>query len=188
MAAKLDLTKKHAAEYVTPRMPTLVKVAPAQYLAIYGKGKPGGPEFEAAVGALFNVAFTIKMAAKYAGKDYAVCKLEGLWPSWETWTLLIRTPDFITAQHRTAALATLAKRKKGPLVAKVELVTITEGLCVQMLHVGPYSEEPKTVAQMHEFARSKGLTLHGEHHEIYLADPRRVKPEKLRTILRQPVR
>ena len=188
MPAKLDLSKKHAAEYVTPKIPTLVTVGPALYLAISRTGKPGGPEFQEAIGALYNVAFTIKMARKFAGKDYAISKLEGLWPTWESWTLIIRTPDFITARDRAAALATLAKRKKGPLVEQVKLEKLKEGLCVQMLHVGPYSDEPATVAAMHDFAKSRGLKLHGLHHEIYLSDPRRVKAEKLKTILRQPVR
>jgi hypothetical protein len=196
--AKLDLYKKHKAEYAASRKPMLVTIGPASYLSIIGQGKPGGPEFTARVGALYNVAFTIKMAKKFAGFDYAVCKLEGLW--WETkgkggsgqaewsWKLLIRVPEAIEATDRAAALATLAKKNKGPLVNEVRLETITEGLCVQALHVGPYAQEPETIARMKAHAEENGLAFHGQHHEIYLSDPRRVAPEKLRTILRQPVK
>jgi hypothetical protein len=191
--AKLDLYAEHRDEYVAPREPALVDIGPARYLAITGHGKPGGAEFTAAVGALYTVSFTVKMASKAAGSDYAVSKLEGLW--WKegssvewTWQLLIRVPEFITGKHVTEAVAKLLERNKDETVSQVKLQTLDEGKCVQMLHVGPYTAEQPTLAKMRAFAKQQGLAFNGRHHEIYLSDPRRVESEKLRTILRQPVR
>jgi hypothetical protein len=190
--AKLDLYAEHRDEYVAPREPALVDVGPARYLAITGHGRPGGSEFTAAVGALYNVSFTIKMASKAAGSDYAVSKLEGLW--WKegssvewTWQLLIRIPEFITKKHLAGAVARLLERKKDEMVSHVTLETLDEGKCVQVLHVGPYTAEQSTIARMRAFAKQQGLSFKGRHHEIYLSDPRRIEAEKLRTILRQPV-
>lgn len=197
MTAKLDLYKFHKTEYVAPRKPVLVKTKPAQYLAIKGQGAPGGDRFVACIGALYGAAFTIKMTHKFAGKrDYTVCKLEAQWDfdgeparipkdEWK-WKLLIRTPDFISPKELKGAVATLLKRGKAREVEEVRLETIKEGLCVQMLHVGPYDKEKESVDLMLTFAQAKGLKLSGPHHEIYLSDPRRVPPERLKTILRQP--
>ena len=190
--AKLDLYLEHRDEYVSPREPALVDVGPARYLAITGRGKPGGAEFANAVGALYTVSFTVKMASKAAGSDYAVSKLEGIW--WKegasvdwTWQLLIRVPEFITKTHLADAVARLMEREKDEMVARVTLETLDEGKCVQVLHIGPYTAEQPTIAKMRAFAKQQGLAFRGRHHEIYLSDPRRVEEEKLRTILRQPV-
>jgi hypothetical protein len=190
--SKLDLYAEHRDEYIAPREPTLIDVGPARYLAITGKGKPGGEAFAEAVGALYTVSFTIKMASKAAGSDYAVSKLEGLW--WKegasvgwSWQLLIRVPEFITKKHLAAAVAKLLERDKGEVVSRVTLETLDEGKCVQVLHVGPYAAEEPTLAKMRKFAADRRLSFTGRHHEIYLSDPRRVEDEKLRTILRQPV-
>jgi hypothetical protein len=197
MSAKLDLYKLHKSEYVTPKAPALVCTKPAQYLAISGQGAPGGERFTACIGALYGAAFTIKMKRKFAGKqDYAVCKLEGQWffdgdpatlpkNQWK-WKLMIRTPDFISQADLKTAVVTLLERGKSPEVKEVTLETIDEGNCIQMLHVGPYEKENETVALMRSFAETKGLKLSGPHHEIYLSDPRRVPPERLKTILRVP--
>jgi hypothetical protein len=189
---KLDLYAEHRDEYVAPREPTLVDVGPARYLAITGRGKPGGIEFANAVGALYNVSFTIKMASKAAGSDYAVSKLEGLW--WKegtsvewTWQLLIRVPEFITKKHLAEAVKKLLERGKDEAISRVTLETLDEGKCVQVLHVGPYTAEKPTIARMRALATQHGLSFTGRHHEIYLSDPRRVEETKLRTILRQPV-
>jgi hypothetical protein len=198
---KLDLYKEHKAEYVAAKAPVLVKVSPAKYLAVDGRGEPGGEAFTAGVGALYGSALTIKMARKFAGKgDYKVCGLEGLWwtdrkvlspadlparQEWQ-WKLLIRVPEFIRSADLKSALAALEKKGKSPQAA-VRLETIREGLCVQMLHVGAYGDEPKTIAAMHALVRENGLAFKGPHHEIYLSDPRRVAPERLKTILRHPV-
>jgi hypothetical protein len=197
MTTKLDLCKLHKAEYAAPRKPALIPTKPAWYLVIAGQGAPGGDRFTACIGALYGAAFTIKMTRKFAGQqDYAVGKLEGLWffdgdpggipkDQWR-WKLLIRTPDFISEKDLGAAVATLLKRGKSREVEEVKLETISEGFCVQMLHVGPYEKEGDTVAQMAAFADTAGLKLFGPHHEIYLSDPRRVPPERLKTILRVP--
>jgi len=197
MPEKIDLYKLHKNEYVTPRKPALIHTKPAQYLAIDGHGAPGGDRFVACIGGLYGVAFTVKMTRKFAGRqDYAVCKLECqyLQPNfcdlprekWQ-WRLMIRTPDFIAESDREKAVAALLNKGKPPEVAEVKLVTLTEGDCVQMLHVGPYDREGESLALMREFAVSKGLSLGGLFHEIYLSDPRRVPAARLKTILRAPV-
>jgi hypothetical protein len=198
---KIDLYRLNKNDYAAPKKPVLVDIAPATYLAISGQGAPGGDLFTASIGALYGMAFTIKMTRKFAGQqDYAVCKLEGRWWSdskpcftqlprekWQ-WQLCIRTPEFITRDDLASAIAVLLKRGKGAEVKRVTLETLDEGKCVQMLHVGPYDEEGRTVALMQAFAEKQGLELHGRHHEIYLSDPRRVEPAKLKTILRHPVK
>lgn len=199
-APKLDLFKSCKQDYATPRKPAIFKTQPAQYLTIQGQGKPGGAEFQDCIGALYGAAFTIKMTRKFAGKrDYAVCKLEGQWwaggtndfgkvpqEKWQ-WKLMIRTPDFIGSDDLESAVAVLLKRGKGQEIKRVALERIDEGTCVQMLHVGPYERECETIDQMRQFAESKNFRFVGRHHEIYLSDPRRVPPERLKTILREPV-
>jgi hypothetical protein len=196
----IDLYKQHKAEYAAASKPALVTIGKAQYLAIEGQGAPGTEVFTASIGALYGAAFTMKMTRKFAGRqDYAVCKLEGQWwcdnpekfastpkDEWR-WKLLIRTPEFVTQKELKGAVAVLLKRGKGNEVERVRLETLSEGKCVQMLHVGPYQKEAETIAAMKAFAESKGLAFRGRHHEIYLSDPRRVAPEKLKTILRMPV-
>jgi hypothetical protein len=198
-AAKLDLGKVHKADYIAPRHPVLLQIKPAQYLAIDGQGAPGGAEFTARIGALYAIAFTVKMTRKFAGlQDYVIGKLETQWffegnpadipkEQWR-WKMLIRTPDFIQPADLTDAVTTLLKRKKPAEVKEVRLECIDEGRCVQMLHVGPYECEGETIAKMKTFAAGKGFQLASPHHEIYLSDPRRVPPDRLKTILREPVR
>ena len=201
-AAKLDLYKLHKAEYVTPKKPVLIDAKPARYLTIEGSGEPGGDVFQVRIGALYAAAYTIKMASKQAGRDYTVCKLEADWwtpgaqpcafdkvpKSRWCWKFLIRTPDFIGKSELSAAVKTLLAKGKDPEVGDVRLETVGEGPCVQMLHVGPYDQEQESLAAMRAFAEAGGLSPSGPHREIYLSDPRRVASEKLRTILRQPVR
>lgn len=197
--AKLDLYKKHRAEYVMPKQPVFVVVGPARYLAITGHGAPGGEHFREHVSALYTVAYTVKMAEKYSDHDYKVCHLEGQWwaqdetdfrthapREWE-WRLLIRVPVFITQQHLDAAIASVIAKGKAALAREVKLEELTEGRCVQILHTGPYAEEQADVKKMHDLAESQGLHLRGPHHEIYLSDPNRVPKNRLRTILRYPV-
>ncbi len=197
---KLDLYKLHKHEYVSPKKPVLVELKPATYLAISGKGKPGGDLFTASIGALYGMAFTIKMTRKFADQqDYAVGKLEGQWWSDTTpdlsrvrpeewcWKLMIRTPDFVSHAELEKAVTVLLKRGKPGDVKRVRLESLDEGQCVQMLHVGPYERECDSIALMKSFAGNRGLRFHGHHHEIYLSDPRRVPPERLKTILREPV-
>jgi len=200
-ARKVDLHRLHASEYIAPRTPHLVETKPARYLTITGAGDPDGPAFAENVGALYAMAYTVKMSRKKAGRDFKVAALEGLWwgvggaqwmieqlrTQWR-WKLLIRLPDFVAARDVAAAKRDLLARGKGNAIARVKLETLHEGRSVQMLHVGPYMNEGPTMDAMLAFARAKGLKFTGRHHEIYLSDPRRVKPAKLRTILRRPVR
>ena len=197
--AKLDLYQRYRSEYVMPKQPVFVVVGPAKYLAIGGRGAPGGENFHAHVSALYSVAYTLKMAEKFAGHDYKVCHLEGQWwasggadfrtqqpKEWE-WKLLIRVPEFITEAELGAAIKSVMAKGKAPLANLVTLEQLTEGRCVQMLHTGPYAEEKASVDKMQAVAQENGLHLRGPHHEIYLSDPNRVPPERLRTILRYPV-
>jgi antitoxin component of MazEF toxin-antitoxin module len=198
-AAKLDLYKLHKAEYVAKRQPALVQTHPARYLAIAGAGRPGDATFTAQIGALYAIAFTVKMRRKFAGlQDYAIGKLEAQWlddPAtfasrdvpWR-WRLLIRSPDFLKPADLATAATALLDKGKPATVKEVALTTLDEGACVQMVHVGPYDHEPESIALMQAFAADKGLAFAGPHHEIYLSDPRRVPPERLKTILRMPVK
>ncbi|WP_216207637.1 GyrI-like domain-containing protein [Amycolatopsis aidingensis] len=179
----------------------LVEVPPQQFLAIDGAGDPNtSPDYAQAVAALYAVAYTVKFAGKRAGRDFVVGPLEGLWwapdptvfitrakESWH-WRMLINQPDWVTAdQVREAVDAALAK-KKQPAIAHVRLEVLREGTCAQVLHIGSYDEEAPLLATLHEeYVPGNGLTLTGLHHEVYLGDPRRTDPAKLRTVLRQPV-
>jgi hypothetical protein len=200
--SKIDLCKLHKNEYATPKSPVLVTVGEATYLTICGRGEPGGPEFTDRIGALYGVAYTVKMTRKFSGlQDYVVCKLEGQWwvdgkcqdfarmprEQWN-WRLMIRTPEIVTRAELQQAAVTLIEKGKAPSARQVKLESLTEGLCVQMLHVGPYDREGETVALMKSFSDESGLEFHGRHHEIYLSDPRRIAPERLKTILRIPAR
>lgn len=200
-ATKVDIYRQFRSEYITPRNPSLVDIKPARYLTIIGRGEPGGAAFEAAIGALYNVAFTVKMARKFAGQDYTVCKLEGLWwgdvstqcfadqprETWN-WKLMIRVPNFVGESEMKAAIEKLLAKGKPREIGEVKLEPFDEGTCLQVLHVGPYDQESATMVRLHAFAEQNGLEFHGLHHEIYLSDPRRVAPAKLRTILRIPVK
>ncbi len=202
MDNKIDLWKLHKDEYATPKSPALVTVREGIYLAISGRGEPGGPEFTDKVGALYAVAYTVKMTRKFAGlQDYVICKLESQWwldgpdqdfarvprDQWN-WRLMIRTPEIVTQAELRQAVSALTEKGKAPSANQVKLESFAEGLCVQMLHIGPYDRECDTIARMRTLADAQGLEFHGRHHEIYLSDPRRVAPEKLKTILRIPVR
>ncbi len=158
-------------------------------------------EFQEAVGALYGISYTLKFLSKVRKDnpiDYTVMALEGLWwtvsgefdlnrPGDWQWTLMIMQPEHITEEMFQEALGQLKKKRDSPTMSKLRLERFHEGLCIQTLHIGPYATEPTTVEKMKAFAQQHGYRYHGKHHEIYLGDPRRVSPEKLCTILRQPV-
>lgn len=196
-AGPIDLFRLHAKEYTAPSVPTLVRMPPAKYLAARGMGAPGSLEFQARLHQLYSVAFTLKFQQKATGHDFRGMPLEGLYempPPGAArharvpvgWTLLIRVPDSTRATHLKPAFRALAARGKPVAADAVRLVTLREGQAVQLLHVGPWNGEAPSVERMESFARDHALTLAGPHHEIYLSDPRRVKGERLRTILRYP--
>lgn len=177
---------------------SLVDVPELRYLAIDGHGDPNtSPAYAAAVEALYTVAYTVKFASQ---RDHTVGPLEGLWyaddpavfttrakESWN-WTMLLHQPDWITDELVDHARTTALAKKKLPAIAEVRPLTLHEGRCAQVLHTGPYDDEGPILATLHEeFLPANGLRESGHHHEIYLNDPRRTEPAKLRTVLRQPV-
>ncbi|MET9021448.1 GyrI-like domain-containing protein [Actinopolymorpha sp. NPDC004070] len=201
---KLDL-KKDLDPYQAKRGRfRLVNVPDMQYLMIDGHGDPNtSPAYADSVNALCPVAYKLKFASKRdLGRDYVVMPLEGLWwaedmdsftasrdkARWD-WTLMIMTPDWIDQQVFDDAVEQAGARDRPARLGDVRLETLSEGRCVQTLHVGSYDDEADVLARMHhEFIPAQSLRMVGKHHEIYLSDPRKTAPEKLRTILRQPVR
>lgn len=199
---KIDLFKQlRKTEYEQPKTPTLIEVGEGCYLSIDGSGEPGGDEFTAKVGALYAVAYTIKMSRKFDGRqDYVIGKLEGLWWSdrgadlkqipkaeWR-WKLMIRTPDVVSQEELAETAKILIDKGKDREINHVKREIMREGPCVQMLHIGPFEKEWESISQMLDFARQQGFESYGRHHEIYISDPRRVPPERLKTILRMSVR
>ncbi|AVX03728.1 hypothetical protein MXMO3_01197 [Maritalea myrionectae] len=187
-----------------------IDVPPMNYLMIDGEGGPVGESYAPSIGALYSMSYGLKFLSKTElEKDYVVGPLQGLWwaedmntfiarqkDQW-LWTMMIRQPEWLTKDHveqvRTSAIAKNAGKKEPPtseeLLRKVRLETYHEGDCVQVLHVGSYDDEGPILHKMHhEFIPENGLKMHMKHHEIYLNDPRRVAPEKLKTVLRQPVK
>lgn len=198
---QLNLFEEHKDEYVQPKDPELVEVGPAHYLVIEGASAPEGAAFQKGIGALYAVAFTMKAARAKGGLNYAISPAEGQWwvedkefesfldaprEQWH-WKLLMRVPDSITKAHLDEAIAACEGRNESPPHEEVKLKTIEEGLCVQLFHAGPYAEERPNIERMHAFMTEHGLVANGLHHEIYLNNPQQVPPEKLKTILRQPV-
>ncbi len=196
---KVDLFRLHHPEYVAPRSPRIITVARGQYLAAEGRGPPGDALFRERVAALVAMAWALKTAKRRLGKDFRLMPIEALWwadggelgatpdAGWR-WKLLLRVPNFVRRRDLAAAAAALAARGRGAGTGEVALEQLKEGRCVQALHVGPFLREAETIEHMIRTARAHGLALHGRHHEIYLSDPRRASPERLRTILRHPVR
>jgi hypothetical protein len=180
----------------------VVDVPPLQYLMVDGHGDPNtSREYAEALAAIYPVAYTVKFAIKrQLGRDYVVMPLEALWwaehmaaftsardKSRWSWTAMIMVPDWITGDLVDAAVAAVAARDRPAGLDLVRLETLREGRCVQTLHVGPYDDEGPVLAAMHdEFIPAAGLRLAGRHHEIYLSDPRRTAPERLKTVIRQP--
>lgn len=199
---KLDLKKARKALFTAPlnRFESVV-VPPVRYLMADGHGDPNEvPAYRQAVESLYATAYTIKFACKSEGQDFVVPPLEGLWSAddpasfaarrkgeWD-WTMMIMMPDHVDETLFLAAKAK-AQARLGALTDSLRLETLDEGLCLQALHIGSYDDEAPLLARLHdEIMPASGYTFAGPHHEIYLSDPRKVPPEKLKTILRQPVR
>lgn len=197
---KLDLKKTFKAYYTAKSNPEIYEFGKINYLSITGRGEPGGVEFQAANEVLFPMAYGIKKICKLKSMDFGVPALEGLWwtdnnsPANETprsqwnWKLLIRMPDFATIEMHNEALKDVLKKKKKPLVNEVHFETIDEGKVVQILHIGAYSNEQPTIDTLYGFITENGFSLQGLHHEIYLSDPRKTKPDDLKTIIRQGIK
>lgn len=205
-----DFKKEYKEFYLPKNKPEIVNVPAANFIAVRGKGNPNQPdgEYQKALGILYAVAYTLKMSYKTEHKisgffEYVVPPLEGFW--WQDgisgidysrkdtfqWISVIRLPDFITKEEVAWAVET-ATEKKNMDCSKVEFLRIEEGICVQMMHMGAYDDEPATVDTMHRFMEEQGYTLditnQRMHHEIYLSDARKVVPEKLKTVIRHPIR
>lgn len=203
MAEKIDFKKTIDSYRAIRGAFRLLEVPPLQYLMIDGSGDPNTvPEYAEAVRALYPLAYALKFLSKrQLGKDYTVMPLEGLWwaddmesftsardKSRWSWTMMIMVPDWISQDVFAEVLKSVTAKNPAASLAKVRLETLAEGSAVQTLHIGPYDDEGPVLAKMHrEFIPEQRLTLTGKHHEIYLSDPRRTAPEKLRTLLRQPV-
>lgn len=179
----------------------LVDVPDQQFIGIDGTGNPNTSEaYARAVEALYSVAYVLKFASKREGRDFVVGPLEGLWYSddpsvftvgakdlW-SWTMLISQPGWVSAGMVKEAVETALAKKKLPAIGDVRRVELSEGRCAQVLHIGSYDDEAPTLARLHaDVIPGHGLRESGEHHEIYLGDPRKTPPARLKTILRQPV-
>jgi len=198
---KMDFKKIYSNLYNPPRQPELVDVPEMSFLMMDGTGDPNTSSiFQESLQILYKIAFTIKFALKKSGgPEYIVPPLEGLW--WFDdpgdfhlqnkdklcWTSMIMQPEAVTEAVFRQALAEAGKKKVLPALDKVRMERLQEGLSAQVLHLGPYSAMISTIEQLHTFIRAKGMFFRGKHHEIYLGDPRRTAPEKLRTVIRQPV-
>ncbi|MFP3986041.1 GyrI-like domain-containing protein [Streptomyces sp. E11-3] len=204
MTNKIDFKKNLDAYQAKRDQIRIVDVPDMQYLMIDGHGDPNtSPAYTEAVKALYPVAYKLKFASKRdLGRDYIVMPLEGLWwaedmdsftvsrdkSRWD-WTLMMMTPGWIDQQMFDTAVEQAGTKGHPARLGDIRLESLSEGVCVQTLHVGSFDDEADTLARMHhEFIPDNGLHMAGKHHEIYLSDPRKVAPEKLRTILRQPVR
>jgi hypothetical protein len=200
---KTDFKTERKDLYLTPATEFVVVDVPEfSYLMVDGEGDPNtATSYADAVAALYSLSYAAKFASKkQLDRDYVVGPLEGLWDSdrmesfidrskdeWR-WTMMIRQPEWLTPEVLAAARETAAK-KDLPALAKVRSAVLHEGLSAQIMHLGPYDQEGPSLARLHdEFLPENGLTENGLHHEIYLGDPRRTAPEKLKTVLRQPVR
>jgi len=205
-----DFKKEYGEFYMPKSRPGIVTVPCMNYIAIRGQGDPNleDGEYKQSIGLLYGIAFTIKMSKMGDRRiegyfDFVVPPLEGFW--WQDgaagidyahkenyqWISVIRLPDFVTRDDFEWAVGEAARKKKMDF-SKAEFLTYDEGLCVQCMHVGPYDDEPATVSMMHAYMERQGyvLDLSGErrHHEIYLSDARKVAPEKLKTVIRHPIR
>lgn len=202
----VDFKKEQKELYLPKTTPSIVDVPAMKFLAVEGSGDPNtSRSYAEALEILYGLSYSIKMNNK-AILEYVVAPLEGFWETSDEfrggapvpdkskfiWTAIIRQPDFVTNEIVDVAKRALTKKKPNLEVSRANLTVLTEGLCVQALHIGPYDSEPATVAQLETFAHEEGYAIDinsvRRHHEIYLSDPRRVAPEKLKTVVRHPVR
>jgi len=205
-----DYKKEYKEFYLPPQKPGIVEVPEMNFIAVRGTGDPNEPdgEYKKAVGLLYGIAFTVKMSYKGSHKmegyfPYVVPPLEGLWQQSGAkqidyahkenfeWISMIRLPDFVTKEEFDWAVNEATEKKQSDF-SKVQFFPYKEGLCVQCMHIGIYDDEPETIQKMNSFIQQNGYVDDFSemrlHHEIYLSDPRRTAPEKLRTVIRHPIR
>ena len=208
---KFDFKKEYKDLYIPKTEPSIVTVPEMKFIAVRGSGDPNtSPEYKQAMEILYGLSFTIKMSKMNGSQpdgyfEYVVPPLEGFWSvddgifdglnitekSKFHWISVIRQPDFVTESVFEQARAEAEKKKKTD-ISKAEFITVSEGLCVQSMHIGSYDSEPSTILKMREFAEKNGysedLSDTRLHHEIYLSDPRRCDPERLKTVIRHPIK
>lgn len=205
-----DYKKEYKEFYMPKNKPGIVEVPTMNYIAVRGEGDPNAEnsEYKESIGLLYGIAFTIKMSKKGDYRidgyfDFVVPPLEGLWWQEDTddidythkenfkFISMIRLPDFVTREDFDWAIEEATRKKKIDF-SKVKFLTYDEGLCVQCMHIGSYDDEPATIKLMHEYAAAEGyelgITDKRLHHEIYLSDARKVAPEKLKTVIRHPIK
>lgn len=205
-----DFKKEYKEFYLPPKKPTITTIPKMNYIAVYGKGNPNDEngEYKNSIGLLYSIAFTIKMSYKGSHRidgyfEYVIPPLEGFW--WQDgvrsidyvhkenfrFISVIRLPDFVTKADFGWAVQEATNKKKADF-SRVEFLTYDEGVCVQCMHIGSFDEEPVTIKAMHEFAKEQGyeldITDKRLHHEIYLSDPRKCEIDKLKTVIRHPVK
>lgn len=205
-----DYKKEYKEFYMPGGKPQIIEIPPMNYIAVRGEGNPNEENgaYKQAIGILYAIAFTIKMSPKAGYKiegyfDYVVPPLEGFW--WLSggneidyghkegyrWISVIRLPDFVTKRDFEWAVKEVERKKKTDC-SKTEFMTVNEGLCLQVMHIGSYDDEPAIIALMDDFLEKNGydkdITDERRHHEIYLSDPRRVAPERCKTVIRHPIK
>jgi hypothetical protein len=199
---KVDIKKTRGDYFKAPQDEfVLIDVPRFNFVMVDGQGDPNAsPDYEAAVSALYATSYKLKFMSKASGRDYVVPPLQGLWwaddmadfvarrkDRWR-WTMMVMLPDWVTASAFAEAVETF-RAKYGPVPGTLRFEAFEEGRCAQILHIGSYDDEAPTIHRLHHaFLPANGLVENGKHHEIYLGDPRRSAPSKLKTILRQPVR
>jgi hypothetical protein len=205
MEKKLDY-KKDFKEFYLPRKIEIIDIPKMSFFTIDGVGNPNGEEFAQVVGALYSLAYAIKMSPKKGTEpagyfEYTVFPLEGVWDLTDlgktmaeldknqlVYRMMIRQPDFVTPAYAEQIILQVKKSKPNPKLDGVRFETVAEGLCAQMMHLGPYDDEPASFELMEAFCKQNGYKrLERKHREIYLSDPRKVEPQKMRTVLRVKV-
>ena len=197
---KIDLKKLDKPYYSAKRKPQESTFKPHHCVAISGIGAPEGERFQHSIGTLYQVVYTIQRFAKMDEKPFVIPKLEAFWwideglefneetkDQWQ-WQLMVRMPDFVTADMVDQAVEAVIKRKGNTLASEVVLKEVSQGRSIQMMHIGSYYDEERTISQLMEYMQLNGLTINGYHHEIYISDPRRTAEEKLKTIIRYAVK
>ncbi|GLX70875.1 GyrI-like domain-containing protein [Paenibacillus glycanilyticus] len=204
---KYEWKKNDKTLYMPKNAPTVIDVPAMNYFTLHGSGNPNHAAFEEAVGVLYSLSYAIRMMPKKGVTpegyyEYTVFPLEGVWDLEEeargaavldkdklVYTLMIRQPEFVTEAFAQEVIETVSQKKPHPLLSKVRFETIEEGMCVQMMHHGPYDDEPASFARMEQYCEEHGLIRVSKlHKEIYISDVRKTQPDKLKTALRFKVR
>ncbi len=199
-AAKMNMVREHRAYYSAGTHPELAEFSRNKYMTLQGKSRPGGRRFREGIDALFTLAYRLKFEYKAKGMNFSVPRLECQWwsesgkPFYESgvsdwvWKLMIMLPDYVSPASFARARDALEPGPGASGVAQTRMELIKVGKCVQMMHVGPYEGERETAGEIAKFISDQGLACSGPFHEIYISDPAKTSPDRLKTIIRQPVK